>query len=377
MGIAVALADEFDCQPCPGNEWSHRGDTSCFKWRLAFLKWHEVPAFVVAMLAALGFLSTLSILVLEALPDIPGLFRWGPHVLPDAGAAAGGVPDGPHVCRAAHSLRVPLPPDLLHPLLHRLHILHRRALFPDHLRLQTGQLPPARLLLLGSLPPAYVFMVVMAALMVAIVVGSLLITTTSHPLARADPDDPKVMILSCNPNYGKGLLVNTSLDLLLSVAGFSFAYMGKELPTNYNEAKFITFCMTFYFTVSLCTFMFVYEGVLVTTLDILVTVLNLLGVRLGYFGPKSYVILFFPEHNTPAYFSSMMQGYTMGRESCCPLVEGWETLGIPDYYLLTVVSNWASLPCSLHPGCFYPPGGGCLKIFLSLKLFNLTRHCYS
>lgn len=148
---------------------------------------------------------------------------------------------------------------------------------------------------------------------VVIVVGNVL-AMSANPTARADPDDPKIMVLSCN--YRKALLFHTSLDLLLSVAGFSFTYMGKELPTTYNEAKFITFRMTFYFTssISLCTFMSVYEGVLVTIMDLLVTVLNLLGISLGYFGPKCYMVLFYPERSTQVYFSSMIQGYTMGKD---------------------------------------------------------------
>lgn len=161
----------------------------------------------------------------------------------------------------------------------------------------------------------YLFVAFITILKIVIVAGSLLFTKIS-PTARADPDDPKVMFMSCNPNYPKGLLINTSLDLVLSVVSFGFAYMGKELPTNYNEAKFITFCMIFYFTsyLSLCTFMSVYEGVLVTILDLLVTVLNLLDISLGYFGPKCYMILFYPERNTAAYFNSMIQGYTAGRD---------------------------------------------------------------
>lgn len=161
----------------------------------------------------------------------------------------------------------------------------------------------------------YLFVAFITMLKVVIVVGSLLITNIS-PTTRADPDDPKIVFVSCNPSYHKALLFNTSLDLVLSVVSFSFAYMGKELPTNYNEAKFITFCMIFYFTsyLSLCTFMSVYEGVLVTILDLLVIVLNLLGISLGYFGPKCYMILFYPERNTAAYFNSMIQGYTAGRD---------------------------------------------------------------
>lgn len=149
-----------------------------------------------------------------------------------------------------------------------------------------------------------------------VIIASNMLTTPINPMGHPDPEDPSVMILSCHPNYRNGLLFNTSMDLFLSMVGFIFAYLGKELPTNYNEAKFITLSMTFSFTssVSLCTFMSVYNGVLVTIMDLLVTVLNFLAISLGYFGPKCYMILFYPERNTVAYFNSVIQGYTMRKE---------------------------------------------------------------
>ncbi|XP_045715685.1 taste receptor type 1 member 2 [Phyllostomus hastatus] len=310
-------ADEFYCQPCPGNEWSHRGDTSCFKRQLAFLRWHEAPTIAVVMLASLGFLSTLAIL---------GIF-WRHFRTPVVRSAGGPMCFLMLVPLLVAYLMVPTyvgPTTVLKCVFRQTFFTLCFTVCISCIAVRSFQIVCV-FKLASRLPRAYgywvrwhgpyVFVAVMTALKVAIVVGTLLITTT-RPTALTIPDDPKVMILSCNPNYRKGLLVNTSLDLLLSVAGFSFAYMGKELPTNYNEAKFITFCMTFYFSssVSLCTFMSVYEGVLVTILDLLVTVLNLLGISLGYFGPKCYMILFFPERNTPAYFSSMIQGYTMRRD---------------------------------------------------------------
>ncbi|KAM5320139.1 taste receptor type 1 member 2 [Glossophaga mutica] len=310
-------ADEFDCQPCPSNEWSHSGDTSCFKRRLVFLQWHEASTIVVVMLAALGFLSTLTILVIF----------WRHFQTPMVRSAGGPMCFLMLVPLLVAYLMVPTYVGL--PTVST--CLCRQTFFTlcfticiSCITVRSFQIVCA-FKLASRLPRAYgywvryhgpyVFVAFMTVFKVAIVVGSLLTTTTS-PTTRTDPENPEVMIPSCNANYLKGLLVNTSLDLLLSVAGFSFAYVGKELPTNYNEAKFITFCMTFYFisSVSLCTFMSVYEGVLVTILDLLVTVLNLLGIGLGYFGPKCYMILFFPERNTQAYFSSMIQGYTMGRD---------------------------------------------------------------
>ncbi|XP_004603441.2 taste receptor type 1 member 2 [Sorex araneus] len=310
-------ADEYDCQPCPRNMWSHRKDTSCFPRRLAFLRWHEAPTILVATLAALGFLGTLAALLL-----------FGRHVQTPVVRSAGG-----NMCflmlvplLGAYAL-VPLYVGL--PTVPA--CLSRQALVPLCLTLCISCTAVRSFQIVcvfrvaRRLPRAYgcwvryhgpyLFVALTVLLKMATVAGSVLSKPTDLS-ARADPGDPQVLILACNPSYGRGLLANSGLDLLLSVLGFCFAYAGKELPTSYNEAKFITFCMTFYFasSVFLCTLMSVYEGVLVTFLDLLVTVLNLLCFTLGFFGPKCHTILFHPERNTQAYFNSIIQGYTMGRD---------------------------------------------------------------
>lgn len=311
------LLDEFDCQPCPSNEWSHRRDTSCFKRRLTFLEWHNALTIFVVLLAALGFLSTLAILAIF----------WRHLQTPMVRSAGGPMCFLILTSLLVAFLMVPAyvgPPTISTCLCRQTFFNLCFTICISCITVRSFQIvcvfkvarrfPRAYGYWVRNHGP-YVFVAAITAFKVAIVTINQLVTPTG-PTARANPEDPNVMILSCNPSYRKGLLINTSLDLLLSMAGFSFAYMGKELPTNYNEAKFITFCMTFYFTsfISLCTVMSVYDGVLVTFLDLLVTVLNLLGISLGYFGPKCYMILSHPERNTPAYFSSAIQGYTMGRD---------------------------------------------------------------
>ncbi|KAL4662537.1 hypothetical protein H8957_014632 [Semnopithecus entellus] len=309
--------DEYECQACPSNEWSHQREASCFKRQLAFLEWHEAPTIVVALLAALGFLSTLAILVIF----------WRHFQTPMVRSAGGPMCFLMLTLLLVAYVVVPVyvgPPKVST-------CLCRQVLFPlcfticiSCITVRSFQIVCV-FKMASRFPRAYSYWVryqgpyvsmafIMVLKMVTMVIG--ILVTGLNPTTRIDPDDPKIMIVSCNPNYRNSLLFNTSLDLLLSVLGFSFAYMGRELPTNYNEAKFITLSMTFYFTssVSLCTFTSAYNGVLVTIMDLLVTVLNLLAISLGYFGPKCYMILFYPERNTPAYFNSMIQGYTMRRD---------------------------------------------------------------
>ncbi|XP_008049523.1 taste receptor type 1 member 2 [Carlito syrichta] len=310
-------ADEYDCQPCPSDKWSHRSDTSCFKRLLAFLEWHEAPTITVTILAILGFLSTLA---------TTAIF-WRYFQTPVVRSAG-----GPMCFLMLTSLLVAytvVPVYVGLPSVPR--CLCRQVLFPvcfttciSCIAVRSFQIVCV-FKMARRLPRAYgfwvrchgsyAFVALMTVLKLVIAMGNVL-ATSSSPATHPDPNDPRIMILSCNPNSRHGLLANTSLDLLLAVAGFSFAYVGKGLPTSYNEAKFVTLSMTFYFTssVSLCTFMSVYSGVLVTIMDLSVMVLNLLAITLGYFGPKCYVILFYPERNTQAYFNSVIQSYTMRRD---------------------------------------------------------------
>ncbi|KAM5248689.1 taste receptor type 1 member 2 [Ctenodactylus gundi] len=309
--------DENECLPCPSSMWSHRRGSSCFQRRPTFLEWHEAPTIIAVMLSALGFLSTLATMVLF----------WRHFQTPMVRSAGGPMcflmlvplllafgmvpvyvgPPTPFTCTCRQAVFT---------LCYSVCIacVTVRSFQIVCVFKMASRLPRVYGFWVRYHGP-YIFVAAMTALK-GVIVASNMLTTTISPVSRTDPEDPNILILSCNPNYRNGLLFNTSTDLLLSVVGFSFAYMGKELPTNYNEAKFITLSMTLSFTssISLCTFMSVYNGVLVTIMDLLVTVFNFLALSLGYFGPKCYMILFYPERNTAAYFNSMIQGYTMRKD---------------------------------------------------------------
>ncbi|XP_027698501.1 taste receptor type 1 member 2 [Vombatus ursinus] len=316
-GTYLNQSDDSECQSCPENEWSREGDSRCFKRHLRFLEWQEPPTIIVVVAASLGFLGTLAILIIF----------WMHFQTPMVRSAGG---------RMCFLMLTPLlvayasvPVYIGRPTV--LSCLCRQTLFTLCFTVCIACITVRSFQIVcifkmaRRLPRAYgywvkyngpyVFVVLITLLKVVIVTTNIMVIPTNLT-TQFDPDDTQILILNCNANYSKALLLNTSLDLILSVFGFSFSYMGKELPTNYNEAKFITLSMTFYFTSSvfLCTFMSVYQGVLVNIFDVSVTVINLLGISVGYFGPKCYMILFYPERNTLAYFNNVIQGYTMRKD---------------------------------------------------------------
>uniref|UniRef100_A0AAZ3RFG1 G-protein coupled receptors family 3 profile domain-containing protein n=1 Tax=Oncorhynchus tshawytscha TaxID=74940 RepID=A0AAZ3RFG1_ONCTS len=92
-----------------------------------------------------------------------------------------------------------------------------------------------------------------------------------------------------------------------------FAYMGTDLPKNYNEGKSITFSLLIFFiswvislTVHLST-----KGKHTLSVNPFSVLCSLYGILFGYFFPKCYIIIITPERNTAAYFQTAIQSYTL------------------------------------------------------------------
>ncbi|KYO24566.1 hypothetical protein Y1Q_0023253 [Alligator mississippiensis] len=158
----------------------------------------------------------------------------------------------------------------------------------------------------------YIFMAVVLALKAVILMINFIISSPA-PVELPLEDNPAVLVLDCKKTHAFLEMLDTALDMSLSVLCFCFAYAGKEFPKNYNEAKYITLWTTSYFTTWVILFVAItaYPGVLVPFFNALFNVVNLLGIVIGYFGPKCYIIFFHPERNTSAYFQTDIQTYTM------------------------------------------------------------------
>lgn len=102
---------------------------------------------------------------------------------------------------------------------------------------------------------------------------------------------------------------------VLSIACFAFAYMGTDLPKNYNEGKAVTFCLLiFYISWALfLTLYFVLEenDIYILLANAFCILLSIFGVLFGYFGPKCYIIVFQPQRNTATHFQAAIQNYNL------------------------------------------------------------------
>ncbi len=87
---------------------------------------------------------------------------------------------------------------------------------------------------------------------------------------------------------------------------------GKRAAKNYNEAKSITFSLIlFYLTwIAYFTAYLTIKSKYLITLNAVAQISSINGILFRYFIPKSYIIIFQAQKNTPAYFQTSIQNYT-------------------------------------------------------------------
>lgn len=132
------------------------------------------------------------------------------------------------------------------------------------------------------------------------------------PAVEENVSLPRVIILECGE--GSTLAFGTMLGYIaiLAFICFIFAYKGRKLPGNYNEAKFITFGMLIYF-IAWIPFIPVHAttfGKYLPAVEIIVILISNYGILCCTFFPKCYVILCKQDTNTKSAFLKMIYSYS-------------------------------------------------------------------
>ncbi|XP_032876996.1 G-protein coupled receptor family C group 6 member A-like isoform X1 [Amblyraja radiata] len=133
---------------------------------------------------------------------------------------------------------------------------------------------------------------------------------------RADRDVrrlPKEILLECIEGSDVAFAVMLGYIALLALICFIFAFIGRKLPENYNEAKFITFSMLIYF-ISWITFVPVYvttKGQFLPAVEVVTILSSTYGILCCQFFPKCYIILFKKEYNTASSFLKNLYDFSL------------------------------------------------------------------
>uniref|UniRef100_A0A8C2CP56 G-protein coupled receptors family 3 profile domain-containing protein n=1 Tax=Cyprinus carpio TaxID=7962 RepID=A0A8C2CP56_CYPCA len=121
------------------------------------------------------------------------------------------------------------------------------------------------------------------------------------------------IILICEMENTITLTIVMFISWFMGFLCLLFSYMGRDLPKNYNEAKSITFSLILYYLTWIAYFTATYLSVkskYIVILNAVAQVSSINGILFSYFISKSYIIIFQPQKNTPAYFQTSIQNYT-------------------------------------------------------------------
>ncbi|CAK6951166.1 taste receptor type 1 member 1 [Scomber scombrus] len=175
----------------------------------------------------------------------------------------------------------------------------------------------------SKLPPAYDKWAKKHGPELTIFLVSVIILLISVVRVALDPPQPSQdldfyhdsIVLECSNTLSSGAGFELGYVSLLSILCFSFSYMGKDLPANYNEAKCVTFSLMVYMIswISFFTVYFIGRGPFTMAANVFAILFSVLTFLGGYFLPKIYIIVLRPEMNTTAHFQNCIQMYTMNK----------------------------------------------------------------
>ncbi|KAM4704373.1 taste receptor type 1 member 2-like [Rhinophrynus dorsalis] len=298
------------CVKCNTDQWSNESSTFCLNKTRAFLKWTDNGTIAIFVMTILG-------MVLNILVILTFVFHLSSPVVKAAGGKMCFL-----MLTALTAAYLSILSYLGEPSTLKCSMRHpgynlTLSICFSYISVRSFQIV-CIFKMAANLPATYNYWVKKNGQYICVAVLSgvqVLITCvwviTNPPTLSVKNLDLDQILLDCSQFGSVYNIFQYVYNAFLSLLCFSFAYMGKELPKNYNEAKCITFAMLIYFVacISFFTAQLIDVGEYFTAVNAALALVSLYGVTGGYFFPKCYIIFFKPQYNTMKHFQSTIQSY--------------------------------------------------------------------
>ncbi|XP_060677032.1 G-protein coupled receptor family C group 6 member A [Hemiscyllium ocellatum] len=302
--------DALQCDFCLPDEWAPSGSAHCYKKRIIFLDWSNGFSIVLLTLAAFGIVliiiiisiffknvstpavksngGTISFIMLISLLFSflsVGFFIGKPNdITCNIRQCLFGISFTLSVsCALAKSLKILLAFDFNPANQHNLRNFYHSGLITSFC---TG---------------------------LQVIICTMWLVFNGPKMHKDDTRMQKEILIECNEGSYVAFAVMLGYIAFLALICFSFAFKGRKLPENYNEAKFITFSMLIYF-ISWITFVPVYvttHGLYLPAVEVVAILSSTYGILCCQFFPKCYIILFKKECNTTNSFLKNLYDYSL------------------------------------------------------------------
>ncbi|XP_078518784.1 extracellular calcium-sensing receptor-like [Lissotriton helveticus] len=298
-------SDSLDCMKCPDDQWSNRRRDACIPRTIEFLSFEEPLGFILVLISVLFFLNTTWVF---------WVFRWYHQT---AVVRANNL-------QLSYILLVGLMLCFLCSLFfigqpRRVTCMLRQVIFGISFSLCVSCLLAKTSIVVIAfratkpnstlkkwIGPKTSYSIVLVSSLTQSTIGAIwLWTSPSFPELNTNDLYGKI-IAECNE--GSIVLFYCMLTFMgiLACICFVVAFLARNLPDTFNEAKFITFSMLVFVSVWL-SFIPAYistKGKYLVAVEIFAILSSGAGLLYGIFAPKIYIIFLRPEMNTREYLMS-------------------------------------------------------------------------
>uniref|UniRef100_A0A8C1MWG7 G-protein coupled receptors family 3 profile domain-containing protein n=1 Tax=Cyprinus carpio TaxID=7962 RepID=A0A8C1MWG7_CYPCA len=310
--------DPYTCFPCAESEWSDEGSTTCKTRSVVYPQFTEIPSIIVMISTACLIILLFAIFCLFA-------YNYDTPVVKSAGGSMCFLMLASLILSSVSVLFFFEKPTSLFCLL-------RNAIFTFFFTVCISCLTVRSFQIVcvfkmaAQFPKVYSLWVkhngqwLFIAFSSFVHLISCVVWMTVNPIkAIADSwtFNDQIMLI-CEIGNTITLIIVMFISWFLGFLCLLFSYMGRDLPKNYNEAKSITFSLILYYLTWIAYFT-VYLSIkskYIVILNAVAQISSINGILFSHFIPKSYIIIFQPQKNTPTYFQTSIQNYTQTISRC-------------------------------------------------------------